>query len=281
MADDAHFLHATRGLDALIRPLVRDASRLVWGPGDALLALDGDGVLHRVHPAMGTTALGEVGPLFGLAADRGRSAEITAAGRIAWRDRDGAVVGRATHPFVEPVDVSVDGARTVVAGGIDGGERQAVVWKDTARSVRVRLPEGATARPVEGDVALLWASDAGLETLRLKVPGRFRGRTAAPVRLMAIGGAVLGVGDGGVVVFAADGSPHLIEEAAVTAVTATPDGRTVVIGTAGGDVLLVGVDGGAPVRVQAHDGPVHAVAVDRRARMVATASDTLVLWGVA
>ncbi len=276
---DEHFLHVHHGLEPLVRPIVHDARRLSFGPGDAVYGVDGEGVLHKVHPAMGTEALGTVGPVGAIAGDRRRLVLVGEDGMLRFYDRSAQRAGKATHPFKGVVEAHVEGDRTVLVGDTEEGRRM-VVWIGSRRTLTVKMPASADALPVGDDTVLYWASDVGLERLSLSDGGRFRGRDPAPFRVVATPGPIIGLGDDGVAVFR-EGEPELLEEQGVTCVASTPDGETVLLGTDIGEVLVVRRgDTGAPARLQAHNGPIHDLAVDRTGRMVASASHNFVIWGL-
>lgn len=278
--EDVHFLHEHHGLTALIRPVVHGVHQLCFGPGDAVYAVDEAQVLHRVHPAMGAEVLGEGPVALGIGADRGRCAVVRQEGGIQWWDRSGEVVGRSTHRFVSEVDVAVVGGRTLVVGRLADGSCQLLVYDGERRVLKVLLPEGARVRPDREALVACWASDRGLETLDLRSGQRFSGQRAAGVRLVITPGPVVGLGSDGLVVFG-DGEPELVPERGLTRVVGTPDGAQLLAGSAGGELLVLSLSNLAhPARLVAHEEPVSGLAVDRKGRMVASAAESLVLWGL-
>lgn len=275
-----HFLHVHHGLEPLIRPVVHGASHLTWGPGGAAYAVDEEGVVHKVHPALGTEVFAETGPVVGLGGDRQRVVAFHAGARVHFYDRAGTDLGSAPHRFVGPAEVTVQGDQTVAYGPTEDGP-QVWAYDGTRPTQRVELPAGAMARPTDdGDIELLWASDAGLESIRVGGGGRFAGTRGAPMRLRQAGARLVGVSRELLAVFAAEGKPVLSPVEGTTCVVGTPDG-TIIVGTNNGELLVLkpGLED-HPIRVRAHDEPVSALAVDRKGGLVASAAASLVLWGL-
>jgi len=275
---EEHFLHVHHGLEPLIRPVVHGASHLSWGPGGAVYAVDEDGVMHKVHPALGTEVVAEVGPVVALAGDRQRVAAFRGR-RVHWYDRSGEELGSAPHRFTGPAQAVVDGDRTLAYGPTREGP-QAWMYTGGKPSQRVELPVGAMARLVEDDLEMVWASDAGLEAIRLRAGGRFEGTRGAPMQLHQAGPRVVGVSAEAMAVFSPDAEPVLAPVVGATCVIGTPD-RTLVVGTEAGELLVLKPGKEKhPARVRAHDEPVAALATDRKGGLVASAAASLVLWGL-
>ncbi|MBN2799488.1 MAG: hypothetical protein JXX28_10110 [Deltaproteobacteria bacterium] len=283
---DAHYLHDRKGLEAVLRPLIKHPTAMAWSPKKAELYIaDQAGTLHHLDPVLGTRVLGEgLGEisLLVVSPDGKRLLAVSRAGT--WRVMEGTeLLGEGKHPFFGNLDALFYLDRIIIAGdSMDG--RMMLAAKIGGPEKKIRLPDRVV--PFLGDedsLCLGRATEAGLQVVRFGKTVRFPPVEPTKHRLVVTGRFVLGLTGTGVVVWPrTGGSPRTLRLPDITAGDVHKDGDLVALGTRGGAVALAPME--ARVRgdqfdlVRAFERRITVVTFSQRGRWLATGAEGVQLW---
>jgi hypothetical protein len=286
---EAHYLHERSGLEAVLRPPVKQPTALAWVPRkEELVAATRDGELVSVDPILGTRVLAEgVGEtaVLDLHDDGKRFLIVTREGK--WRIgnlRTGEVLFEDRHAFLGGMNAFFLKEYVILVG--DEGEERFLYIYTTAgeRKGRARVPEKVV--PLVGpDEKLLLArsTPAGLSVIPFPA-GRFPKDLPSTVhRLRPSTVHVLGFTTTGICVWGQEGGqPQSMRLPDLTAGDISKDGAYLGLGTRNGAVALARVDRidkrVRPDLVRAFNGPVTSVAFSSRGRWLATGAEGLRIW---
>lgn len=285
-AADPHFLHAARGLEALICPPIDHPRALCWVPGeDALLVAARDGGIHQVEPSYGTRPRFAAAPdAAHLAIARGRLALLTRGGLLqVWALAQGTLLWERATDLIAGLQLQWWRGGVAVAGE-DGKDRRVLVYDDNGeRRTRARVPaRTALGADPQGGLLLARSTEAGLAIRPFGEPIPTERATEHQVRF-AGPGAVVGVATGGVTVWhGAEGAPVNLKLFDVVNAALTADGSLVAMGTRLGGVAIGAAQLGGvrvnPKRVEGHEGPVLALAFSPRGRWLASTAGRCWVW---
>jgi hypothetical protein len=306
--ENAHFLHAPRGVEAVVRVPIEGAQALDWIPGkeelvvackavrakDAAPSTDGapagGGTLALVDPVMGTRMLAHdledpgalsVNPEGDKVAilERGRGVSVRdlARGRVVW-----------TVPFSLVADLWVGWWKGgVVAAGEDlDGRTVTVLDHDGNLRARGRLPKGAAVGVSKsGKLVLGRVTARGAEVVPLDAPLRNDPPTRHRLRFSS-SGVLFGVAEGGVAVWNPAGATitaTTVRCYGVSSATLDATGAWLAIGTRDGGVAVTGIGAGLvdrnhPDPQGGHNAPVLDIAFAKRGRWLATAGLRCWIW---
>lgn len=284
---DAHYLHAERALEALVRPPIAEPRALVWVPREEMLVVAGaSGALHLVEPSFGTQTLPPVvaEPVALLVRD-GLVAALSRTGRLVVRTwPDGPEMWACETGLTANQQVSAWRGGIAVIGR-DADVRRVIVYnRDGTVRVRARVPL-RTALGVTGDGHLLLARStaAGLSVTPF---GRPLPDGEATEHALRFGDdlSVVGVALGGVTVWHVPGAPPVnVKLFDVCHAALSRDGERVAMGTRTGGVAIasarVGEQRVNPAKVEGHEGKVIAIEFSGRGRWLATAAERCIVWG--
>jgi hypothetical protein len=305
--ENAHFRHAPRGVDAVVRVPVEGAQALDWIPGKEELVVacratraedapaDGtapvaNGTLALVDPVMGTRMLATdlEDPAAVSVSPNGERVAILERGRgVSVRDLlRGKVLWSVPFPLVADLWVGWWKNGIVAAGEDFDGRAVLVLDPDGNQRARGRLPKGAAVGVSNrGKLVLGHVTARGAEVVPLDAQLRNDPPTKHRLRFSS-GGVLYGVAEGGVAVWTGSG-------AAITATTVRcygvasaaldPTGAWLAIGTRDGSVAVTGVGAGLVDRAHpdpqgGHNAPVLDIAFSHRGRWLATAGLRCWIW---
>lgn len=285
---EAHYLHERSGLEAVLRPPVKQPTALAWVPRkEELIAATRDGELVSVDPILGTRVItdgiGETAVL-DLHPDGKRFLAVSREGR--WRIgqlRNGEILVEGQHPFLGGMSGFFLKDYIILLGD-EGGERYLYIYLQEERKGRARLPERVIALASPDDKLLLARSTpAGLAVVSFP-KGRFPKDLPSTVhRLRPAAQFVLGFTNTGICVWGQEGGqPRSMRLPDLTAGDISQDGRYLGLGTRNGAVALARMDRidkrVRPDLVRAFNGAVTSVAFSSRGRWLATGAEGLRIW---
>jgi hypothetical protein len=289
---EAHYLHERSGLEAVIRPPIRNPTALRWVPKrEELVVGTRDGEVALFDPVLGTkSVLQGVG---GVAAidihqDRQRIALATREGRYLVGTLRGEVQYEGRHPFVGGMEVLFAERHLMMVG--DGDE------PDTRSLLILNLDDGVIKPPIRlpprvtptlsptGSPLLCRSVPAGLVVVPLRsMHSLLRESESTAHRLRATGQSILGFTSTGVCVWGQEGGvPRSMRLPDLTAGDLSADGRYLGLGTRNGAVALARMDRiekrVRPDLVRDVNAPVIAVAFSDKGKWMATAAEALRIW---
>ena len=281
--EDAHYLHQRRGLSVLVRPPVEDAVVLAWDGRSNLLVGTEEGLVQRVHPAMGTrTLMKDLDEPIGIGVSDDRFVLVEEGGRWGTYDLDGRRIIEAEHPFTGPVDVQFREGKVLLTGPTPSGKQ--LLFYDSGRKVlRIQLPEPAVPFVASGYLGLAQSTPIGLEVIYMRDNGRFHGTEFTPHVLRAYEDYILGTHAGGVRVWDLTEGEHVdVSLAGTVSTTLSHDGHLVALGTADGKVAVAALHSAearaSPVVVEATDEPIRAIAFSRKGKYLASGGEDVIVW---
>jgi hypothetical protein len=306
--ENAHFRHAPRGVEAVVRVPVEGAQALDWIPGkeelvvackatrakDAPPSADGpsaaNGTLALVDPVMGTrmlaTDLEDPGAL--SVSPNGERVAILERGRgVTVRDLlRGTEVWSAPFPLVADLWVGWWAGGIVAAGQDLDGRALLVLDHDGKQRARGRLPKGAVVGVSNrGKLVLGRVTARGAEVVPLDAQLRSDPPTKHRLRFSSTG-VLFGVAEGGVAVWTPSGNAitaTTVRCYGVSSAALDPTGAWLAIGTRDGNVAVTAigaslVDRSHPDPQGGHNAPVLDIAFARRGRWLATAGLRCWIW---
>ncbi len=307
--DDAHYLHERTQLQALLVPPIEDPRVLSWIPkSQRLVVVNQAGSLFEVEPVFGTRKLGEVaGEPGAIAVDHERVAVMSRDGTLGvWTLPDLVQVWRGRSDLQAQRRLIWCGAHLILSGDDGEGKRWAFAYDTTGRlSLQIHMPSGAVvgAHPVSGELYIVRSTVAGLRRAAFGAPptlgphdrlfdvdatGMSRRDADNPPtshRLTLTGdGSVLGIADGGVVVWPAGQSqPTTVRIGEVVTANLSFDGAWLGIGTRGGGVAIADLRNPAaarvnPQRTEGHASTINQLEFAPRGQWLATLADKVRLW---
>lgn len=283
----AHYLHARKGLEPVLRPPVEDPTCLAWRPrSQRLLVGNRGGELFEVEPVDGTIRRAhDLGWITALAVhpDNTRFVTLSAEGTFTIGEISGAPTDyvRGRHGFSRRMSASWFQDYAVLTGDTPNGREVALVHEG---KVKLRIPVPHRAMPrggASGKLELVRSTQAGLMVRTLS-------RKPVPIDiestnhvLQCYGDAVLGYTVIGLVVWSGQSAISLrFTDLGVACLS--PDLEFVGMGTRSGSVAIASLATAEtrahPDVVRAGDGPVTAVSFAERGQWLATAGDSLVVW---
>lgn len=285
---EAHYLHERSGLEAVLRPPVKNPTALRWVPRkEELVVGTREGLLLSVDPVLGTRTvaenLGEVAAL-GLHADRQRWVVLSREGEWFVGTLRGEITLRGRHPFVGGMDVVVAEKHALLVG--DEPERRTLVVLSLDQGATVgnsRLPPRVvpTLSP-DGKPLLCRSTDAGLHVIstRDQFP---KDLESTQHRLQPSHQFIIGYTSTGICVWGQEGGqPRSMRLPDLTAGDILHDGQYLGLGTRNGAVALARMDRiekrVRPELVRAFKGPVTSVAFSERGKWLATGAEALRIW---
>ncbi len=286
---EAHYLHERHGLEAVLRPPIRNPTALCWIPKrEKLVVGTRDGKLHTVDPIMGVRVVAE---------DVGEPAEVrihedkktylcmSRNGRFVVGELQGEHHYVGKHSFLGGMSCFWMGNNVIMVGDEVDGRVLMVVNKGKTK-LRAKLPERVVAMPNETLKGLMLArsTPAGLSVINLGKQRFPKGLDSTVHRLTHSGQYVMGITPTGVVVWPRDGgTPQSMRLPDLTVGQISRDGKYLGLGTRSGAVALARIDEKEkrihPDLVKAFDGPVTSVAFSERGRWLATGgTEHLQIW---
>ena len=306
--ENAHFRHAPRGVEAVVRVPVEGAQALDWIPGkeevvvackamrtkDATPSTDGavvaNGTLALVDPVMGTRMLAQD------LADPGAVSVSPGGDRVAILERGrgvsvrdlvaGTVIWTVPFPLVADLWVGWWKGGLVAAGQDLDGRTVLVLDQDGHQRARGTLPKGAAVGVSNrGKLVLGRVTARGAEVVPLDAPLRNDVPTKHRLRFSS-SGVLYGVAEGGVAVWNQKGATPTATTVrcyGVSSAALDPAGEWLAIGTRDGSVAVTAVGAGRVDREQpdpqgGHNAPVLDIAFAKRGRWLATAGLRCWIW---
>jgi hypothetical protein len=287
---EAHYLHERSGLEAVLRPPVKNPTALRWVPRkEELVVGTREGQLLSVDPVLGTRTvvenLGEIAAL-GLHTDRQRWVVVSRDGSFSVGTLRGEVQFRGKHPFVGGMDVVVAEKHALLVGDEPDARTLLIIALDTgAPTGRARLPArvSPTLSP-DGLPLLCRSTDAGLLVLPLGKGQQFpKDLESTAHRLQPSHQFIVGYTSTGICVWGQEGGqPRSMRLPDLTAGDISHDGQYLGLGTRNGAVALARMDRiekrVRPDLVRAFKGPVTSVAFSERGKWLATGAEALRIW---
>ena len=283
---EAHFLHERSGLEAVLKPPVKQPTRLAWIPGrEELLVTTREGELMTVDPVLGTRTLadgiGEAAVLR-VADDRQRVLILTREGTYQIRNPRGELLQKGSHSFLGGMDGYFADPYLLLFGDEAGG-RFLELRQDDVVKVRIPLPPRVIAAlDPQGKGLLCRSTDAGLQVVSFGKEKLPKDEPTAHV-LRASGKFILGFTPTGVAVWGQEGGqPRSMRLPELTAGDVSKDGTLLGLGTRSGSVALARIDRVEkrvhPDLVRAFSSPVTCAAFASRGRWLATGAEGLRIW---
>jgi len=287
---EAHYLHEKSGLEAVLRPPVKNPTALCWVPKrEELVVATRDGQLITVDPVLGTRViteeLGETAVLQ-IHSDRKRWLAMSRQGRFRVGTLKGEMLFEGRHEFMGGMDGFFADKHVVMVGDTVNGRALLILDADTgATKGNARLPPRVvpTLNP-KGRPLLCKSTPAGLEVIPLGGKHRFKaGMDSTAHRLKPSGPHILGFTSTGICVWGQEGGvPRSMRLPDLTAGDLSADGQYLGLGTRNGAVALARMDRidkrVRPDLVRAFNGPVTSVAFSTRGRWLATGAEGLRIW---
>ncbi len=287
---EAHYLHERSGLEAVLRPPVKNPTALRWVPRkEELVVATRDGALFSVDPVLGTRTvlegLGEVAAL-DVHQDRQRFVTLNRDGRFHVGTLRGELQHEGRHPFVGGIDVIVAEKHIILVGDEPEHRSMLLVNLETLEPTgRVRLPPRVVPTlSAEGKPLLCRSTDAGLFVIPLGKGHAFpKDLESTAHRLEPSSSFVLGYTATGICVWGQEGGvPRSMRLPELTAGDISASGEYLGLGTRNGAVALARMDRiekrVRPDLVRAFNGPVTSVAFSERGRWLATGAEALRIW---
>ncbi len=289
---EAHYLHERSGLEAVLRPPVKQPTALAWVPKrEVLIVATREGSLVSVDPVLGTSViaeeLGEAGVL-ALHEDRKRFFIMNRQGGWVLGTLDGEITLRGRHGFLGSMHGFFAGDYLVMLGDEGDGRRTLSIYKGERRTAHLKLPPRVSATLSEkGSLLLLRSTYAGLEVLPLGALKKGRtfkkGMESTMHRLRPSGLYILGFTSTGIAIWSQKGGqPRSMRLPDLTAGDISKDGEYLGLGTRNGAVALSRITSLEkrirPDLVRAFNSPVTSIAFSQRGRWLATGAEGLRIW---
>lgn len=289
---EAHYLHERSGLEAVLRPPVKQPTALQWIPKrEVLVVATREGELVSVDPVLGTRVItdqvGEAGVL-ALHEDRKRFLTMNRQGGWILGTLDGEILVSAKHSYLGGMMGFFAGDYVVMLGDEGDGKRTLSIFKGERRSAHIKLPARVSATVSEkGSLLLLRSTHAGLEVLPIgdlkKGKSFLKGMESTMHRLRPSGPYILGYTSTGIAIWGREGGqPRSMRLPDLTAGDISYKGEYLGLGTRNGAVALSRIDSLEkrihPDLVRAFNSPVTSVAFSQRGRWLATGAEGLRIW---
>lgn len=287
---EAHYLHEKSGLEAVLRPPVKNPTALKWVPKkEELIVATRDGELVTVDPVLGTRVivdnLGETAVL-DVHSDRKRFLVVTRQGRFLVGTLRGEILYQGKHNFLGGMDGFFADKHLVLVGDEADGRQLLILDLDTGeRRGATRLPPRVVPTLADGGKPLLCRStEAGLAVIPIGKGAKFpQGLDSTAHRLRPSSQFILGFTTTGICVWGQEGGvPRSMRLPDLTAGDISADGQYLGLGTRTGAVALARMDRidkrVRPDLVRAFNGPVTSVAFSTRGRWLATGAEGLRIW---
>ncbi|MCB9669767.1 MAG: WD40 repeat domain-containing protein [Alphaproteobacteria bacterium] len=289
---EAHYLHERSGLEAVLRPPVKQPTALAWVPKrEVLIVATRDGELVSVDPVLGTRviteSIGEAGVL-ALHEDRKRYLTMNRQGGWTVGTLDGETLINARHTYLGGMDGFFAGEYVVMLGDEGDGKRTLSIFKEDRRTAHLKLPSRVSATvSANGGLLLLRSTHAGLEVLPLGALKKGRsfqkGMESTMHRLRPSGPHILGFTSTGIAIWnEKGGQPKSMRLPDLTAGDISHAGEYLGLGTRNGAVALSRISSLEkrvhPDLVRAFNSPVTSVAFSQRGRWLATGAEGLRIW---
>jgi hypothetical protein len=284
---DAHFQHARKPIEAVLRPSLERPRALSWLPGKAvLLVATQEGRVHEVEPAFGSRErfigrpdCAQLSTHGDLLAMLGRDGVLEA-----WNRVEGRRLWEYPTRFVAQLGVRWWSAGIAVFGEDLEDRHVHVLGLDGQLRAQAKLPSRAAVgvSPL-GRLVVARSTDRGVSVVPMGKPLPAGEPTQHSLRF-GPGGRILGILGTGVTAWSADGgSPVHVRLLDTTTACLHGDGARVALGTRSGAVAMASlVDGAAarnnPLRVGAHDAPVTTLSFCAKGRWLASLADSVVIW---
>jgi hypothetical protein len=287
---EAHYLHERSGLEAVLRPPVKNPTALRWVPKkEELVVATREGSLCSVDPVLGTRTvaedLGEVAAL-DIHQDKRRYLTLSREGTFQVGTLRGEVLFQGTHSFVGGIDVIMAEKHAILVG--DEPDHRAMVLfslEELKPTGRVRLPARVVpALSTEGKPLLCRSTDAGLVVIPLGKGHSFPKDLDSTAHVLEPSGPfILGYTATGICVWGHQGGvPRSMRLPDLTAGDISLSGEHLGLGTRSGAVALARMDRiekrVRPDLVRAFNAPVTSVAFSERGRWLATGAEALRIW---
>lgn len=285
---EAHFLHASRPLEALVRPMIEEPRALAWVPGQEMMVVGGrSGLAHLVEPGFGTREL------FVLSADpvrllveADRIVSVDRSGLVQLRDYpDGKLRWERPTGLISALSLVWWRGGIAVIGEDETARRVLVLNEDGSVRMRARVPaRAALGATGDGHLVLGRSTTHGVSVTPFGRPLPEGDPTEHHLRFGA-DLAVIGMAIGGVTVWPVPGSPPTnVKLFDVCNAAISPDGQQVAMGTRLGGVAIASARAGSaervnPARVEGHESPVGAMEFSSKGRWLATAANRCIVWG--
>ncbi|MEN0065615.1 MAG: WD40 repeat domain-containing protein [Myxococcota bacterium] len=287
---EAHYLHERSGLEAVLRPPVKQPTALRWVPRrEELLAATQEGELISVDPVLGTRVvtdgLGETAVL-DVHADQKRYLAVCRNGTWRVGTLNGQTLLNGEHAFVGGMGGFLADRYAVIVGDEHGVRVMRIIaLSDGSTTGHVRLPPKVVGTvSIEGRPLLARSTAAGLKVIPLGKDHSFPADLDSTAhRLRPSGQYVLGFTSTGVCVWGQEGGvPRSMRLPDLTAGDISKDGQYLGLGTKNGAVALARMDRMEkrirPDLVRAFTDPVTSVSFSTKGRWLATGAEGLRIW---
>jgi hypothetical protein len=287
---EAHYLHERSGLEAVLRPPVKNPTALRWVPArEELIVGTRDGEIVSVDPVLGTRTiaegLGEVAAL-DVHADRTRYFVISRDGRFFGGELKGTRTFEGRHGFAGGMEVLLADKHALVVGDEPDARLLLIVSLDDGTVTgRVRLPPRVCqSLSPEGKPLLCRSTEGGLVVIPLQKGSSFpRELESTAHRLRPAHHFILGFTPTGICMWGQEGGvPRSMRLPDLTAGDISKNGRFLGLGTRSGAVALSHVEKlekrVRPDLVRAFNSPVTSVAFSERGTWLATGAEGLRIW---
>jgi hypothetical protein len=288
---EAHYLHERSGLEAVLRPPVKNPTALRWVPKkEELVVGTRDGALMTVDPVLGTRTvredLGEIASI-GLHVDKQRWMILARDGTFAIGTLRGELLFSGKHPFLGGMDVVVAEKHALFVGDEGGDVRSLVIvsLENGQPTGKARLPPRVVpALSPDLKPLLCRSTDAGLVVIPMAKGSAFpKDLDSTAHRLQSSHLSILGYTTTGICVWGQEGGvPRSMRLPDLTSGDISYDGQDLGLGTRNGAVALARMDRidkrVRPDLVRAFKGPVTCVAFSERGKWLATGAEALRIW---
>lgn len=281
---DAHFLHQKRGLQAVLRPSVRQPTHIVWSAAEReFIVACSSGAVERVHPALGTRPLTAEGRrVSGLATSEHGTAVVRADGTWRVLDPDGVVVHSGEHHYLGSVRSMFIGKRLLLLGVRHGVWTMSVIVSGKL-TLRVQLPPRSHPVAMGDSIGLMQVTPDGIEVIPLRAGSRFKGAIQTPHQIRMHGASIVGLLSDSVSVWRREGGGvRSLRVPGLTAAALSDDGEWLAVGRRDGSACVVPRDAllgkGRPQWVRAYGEAVRCLCFGGSGAWLATGGPSLVVW---